>query len=178
MNSYLNLLTEKIFDLYTAYEDYAFSSYVKDENKYKLVVTFTDNNSIHFAMFEKNSKHEFELLDEIYISFEEERELYEAISLRLFVKALGNVMIHKLDNNMYFNAIHKSYVLVIAKDKEVNDMFDNIIVNQENEIISLDNEIIEKKAALVRSKKCNNLFLCAIEIRAKMTREILRSGKL
>lgn len=174
MNSFLNLLTEKLFNLYDVYEDHAFNSYVKDENKYKLVVTFMEKNMIHFAMFEKDEKFEYQLVDEIYIGFEQERDLYEAISLKLFIKALGNVMIHKIDRDIYFNAKHKRYVVIIAKDNELRDLFNQIIINQENKIIDLNSKIVKEKDALVKSKIFDRGFLNYLDNRVQITKDMLR----
>ena len=72
MNKYLDILTKKIFELYDVYDSYAFASYIKEENKYKLVIKYEEKNNLHLLMLEKNINNEYELADEVYINFEDE----------------------------------------------------------------------------------------------------------
>lgn len=173
MDKYLSLLTEKLCDLYYAYENHAFHSFMKGYVNRRIVVTFMANNTIHFALFEKNIEHEFELVDEVYIGFDEERDLYEAVSLNIFAKALGNVLIHKLSDEMYYNTKHKPYVLVNVEDKKLNRLINKIITNQ-TEPISIDNKTINEVNKRVKSKKVCWSFLSQIEDRTALTNELFR----
>ena len=174
MDIYLRELTNKLYELYRAYEDHAFHSYMNGKNNRRLVVNFKPDNTIHFALFEKNQSQEFELVDEVYIGFDDERELYEATALNIFIKALGNVMIHHLGDNMYYNSKHKPYVLVIAEDRKVMNIIDKLIENQEKEAINLNNEIVKEINYLVKTKKYDSQFLYQIEDRMALTKELFR----
>ena len=171
MNKYLALLTSKISDLYRAYENHAFNSYVTDKNNRRLVVSFKTNNTIHFALFEKNQLQEFELIDEVYIGFDNDRDLYEATSLNVFIKAMGNVVIYNLNNNGYYSPKHKPYVYVIAEDQKINQYINQII---ENQAVKLNTEIIDSINKKVKRKKIEWSFLSQIEDRTELTNEIFR----
>ena len=149
MNKYLTLLTDKISNLYRAYEDNAFNSYMQGNNSRRLVVNFKTNNTIHFALFENHQSQEFGLVDEVYIGFDDERALYEAVALKIFIKALGNVIIYKLDNNGYYSPKHKPYVFVTVEDQKINNYVNQMIANQEirlnTEIIDIINKRVKKK---------------------------------
>ena len=173
MDKYLKLLTDKISALYRAYENHAFNSFMKGYINRRLIVSFNDNNTIHFALFEKNNQQEFELVDEVYIGFDKKRSLYEAVALNIFAKALGNVLIHKLNDNMYYNAKHKPYVLVIAEDIRINHLIREIITNQ-NEPVTMDNKIINEVNKHVKSRRVCWSFLSQIEDRTALTNEIFR----
>ena len=171
MNKYLDLLTNKIYDLYRAYEDHAFNAYINGKNNRRLIVNFKNNNTIHFALFERNQKKEFELVDEVYIGFDDERDLYEVIALNVFIKALGNVMVYKLSNNSYYNPKHKPYIYIISEDQEINDYINKIIKNQAEK---LDTKIIDDISKKVKRKKIEWSFLSMIEDRTELTRELFR----
>jgi len=171
MNKYLNLLTNKIYELYRAYENHAFNSYIQGKSNRQIIVNFKSNNTIHFALFEKNQSHEFELIDEVYIGFDDERKLYEAVSLNIFIKILGNVTIHKLDNNSYFNAMHKPYIYVMVEDRIINNNINKLIANQEEK---LNTEIIDDISKHIKSKKVCWSFLSQIEDRTELTKEMFR----
>lgn len=171
MNKYLELLTNKMYELYDAYEDHAFNSYVNNQNKYRLVVKFTEYNKIGYLLFEKNK---VELVDEVYIDFEGDRDLYEAIALRIFVKALGNVIVHKLGCDMYFNPKHKPYILVIVEDERIINLLDQMIENQENENLNLEHKIVKNTSNIVKRYKCDWSFLSQIEDRVALTKELFR----
>ena len=174
MNKYLEILTKKIFELYDVYDSYAFASYIKGENKYKLIIKYEEKNTLHFLMLEKNINNEYELADEVHINFEDERNLYEAISLRLFSKVLGNVMIHKANDNTYYNTKHKGYILLIAEDKEIKELIDKIIINQESECINLEHKMITDASKKTKTKKIDWEFLSSLEDRTELTKEIFR----
>ncbi len=174
MNKCLNELTNKLYELYRVYEDYAFNSYVKNENKYTIVIHFREKNIIHYALFEKKNLDEYEIFDEVNIDFERERKQYEAVSLQLFAKAIGNVMIYTYGNSMYYNEKHKPYTLIIADDKEISHQIDRIIMNQEIEHI-IDHPIIESVCRLVKIKKMDWPFLSQIEDRTMLTNELLKN---
>ena len=171
MNKYQNLLANEICKLYRAYEDHAFNAYINGKNNHRLVVNFKTDNTIYFALFEKNQKKEFELVDEVYIGFDDERDLYEVIALNVFIKALGNVMIYKLGDNSYYNPKHKPYIYIISEDQKINDYINKIIKNQ---VEKLDTKIIDDISKKVKRKKIEWSFLSMIEDRTELTKEMFR----
>ena len=171
MNKYLSLLTNKVYELYRAFEDHAFNSYVSGKNNYKIVINFKPNNTIHLVLFK--GEYDKQKVDEVYLSFDNERKLYEALSLRLFALILGNVQIYKLDNNMYHNPKHKPYSLVIIDDQVINTTVKSILENNENRV-SLDNEVINNISKKIKYLKPEWSFLSLIEDRTAITKELLR----
>ena len=171
MNKCLNELTNKLYELYRAYENHAFNSYMNGKNDRRLVVNFKTDNTIHFALFEKNQSQGFELSDEVYIGFDNERDLYDAVALNIFIKALGNVMIYKLDSNGYYSPKHKPYVYITVKDQKINKYINQIIENQETQ---LNTEIIDNVNEKVKKKKVEWSFLSLIEDRTALINEMFR----
>lgn len=167
MNKYVDLLTDKLYELYKTYESYAW----KDNNR-RIVVKFNDKK-LSFYLYEL-SFHD-EVVDDFHVSFDKvEYDLYKIICLRLFVMIIGNVKIHRLGNDMYYNSVHKPYLLVINKDMELNILIDEMIVRQDKEILNFDMDIIKDVSKNVKKKRYSNHFLDNIDMHTILLREIFR----
>ena len=172
MDKNLCLLTEKLCELYDAYEDYAFNSYVHNDNRYLLIIRFGNGGLISYLLFDNISDH---LVDDVHIDFEhQEYDLFYALALRLFVKSLGDTMIHKLDDNTYGNSIRKPYVQVVTDDTYLLNMFDELIKNQEKEYLNLDNMLVEKESKKVKVRHFDRQLINQIEDRTALTKELFR----
>ncbi len=171
MNKCLELLTVEVCGLYRAFEDYAFNSYVKGDNRIIIVLKFAKNNTISYLLYDRNTK---ELLDECHLNFDGENTLYEALSLRLFAFAFGNVVVHRLDDNMYYNLKHKPYALAVASDEEVRDKIDEIVQLQEKYDINFEHEVIKNISSKVKTKKLKLSFIGQIQDRIILTNEVYK----
>ena len=168
MNNYINELTDKLYELYKTYESYAWKY-----NDRRIVIAFQKDRRLSFYLYELYGQKE--LVDDLHLSFDKlEYDLYKIICLRLFVMIIGNVKIHKLGNEMYYNPIHKPYLLVINKDMELKKMIDEMIVRQDNEILNFDIDIVKDVSKNVKKKKYSKQFLDNIDAHTKLLREILR----
>ena len=166
MNNFLINLTNKISELYKMYETYIW----KNENR-RLAVIYGDNLMITFYLFESS-----QLIDEISLSFDKkEYDLYKAICLRTFIVLLGNVMVHKMENDdVYYNNIHKPYLALIVKDKNVATSIDKILVNQLNVITNFNIKEVVDASNKVNNKVYSKKFLNRFDARIKLSREMLK----
>jgi hypothetical protein len=168
MNKFIDELSNKMYELYKVYESYALN-----ETNRKIVIVLEKGNIISIYLY--NMGNNDELLDDVHISFaSKETNLYYAIALRLFVKTLGNVMIYKLSNDMYYNATHKRYLLYIVKNEKLKEMIDEIVVRQEQEVICYDTDIVRKTTESVKNKVYSRKILSEIDNRTRFTNEMLR----
>ena len=158
-------ITDKIYELYKIYETYAWHN-----NHCKLVVHYRNNNTISIYLYQND-----ELLDDVHINFtEKEKPIYEVLSLNLFILTIGNVEIHKLGNDMYYNAHHKPYLLIISSDKEITKTLDTLVSRQNDEVLSLDMDIIKDKSKKIKKKTFNKKFIEAIDNRTQLTETLFR----
>lgn len=167
MKKYIDELTKRIDELIKIYEQYLW----KDEDS-NLIVSFQDN-MIMFNLCEDN-----EIIDEIYLSFEEkERKFYEAICLRTFALLLGNVRVYKddiaNDYTMYYNESRKPYFAVISNDNNILLLINSLVDCQETEVIS-NNQIIMKANKKVSRYLPNISVLNSFDNRIYITKEMLR----
>ena len=164
MNIAVKLIVNNINKLYKIYEDYAWNSTDK-----KIAVIF-ENRSITFNVYQNS-----ELMDEFQLSFlEKENDLYKVIATNLFINMLGKVEIHKYNNEVYFNDVYKSYLLVMSKEPELNQIFDEIMVKQRSESfrdMSIIKEINNKLKPRIYSRK----FLKKLDERIKIS-EVMFKG--
>lgn len=168
MNKFIDELSNKMYELYKVYESYA----LNETNK-RIVIILEKNNIISIYLYDLENNDE--LMDDVHISFaSKETNLYYAIALRLFVKTLGNVMIYKLSNDMYYNATHKRYLLYIVKNEKLKEMIDEIVVRQEQEVICYDTDIVKKATESVKNKVYSKKILFEIDNRTRFTNEMLR----
>ena len=163
MKNYLDDVTDKIYELYKTYEVYAWKN-----EKVKIVISLGENYTLSFYVFQND-----EMIDHLQLSFEEEN-LFKALSLRLFIKTLGNVKIHKLDYNMYFNPVHRKYLLFIVNNSELIKTIDEICASQEEFALNLDMETIKRADKKVKKRKYSKKFLNAIDKRIDVTNEMFR----
>lgn len=166
MNKFVIEVSDKINELYKIYESYIW----KSDNR-KLAIVFQNNMILTFYLYDNN-----ELVDEIHLSFNKnEYDLYKAICLRTFVSVLGNVLVHKLDDeNAYYNVKHKPYLAVISKDDNISSLIDLMLENQEKEIIDCNTTIVKDTTNLVKKRIYDKKFLQELDLRVKMSNEILR----
>ena len=170
MNKFIDELSNKMYELYKVYESYAWNG----TNK-RIVIVLEKRNIISIYLYDLENNDE--LLDDVHISFDsKETNLYYAIALRLFVKTLGNVIIYKLDNDMYYNATHKSYLLYIVKNEKLKEMIDDIVAIQENEIICYDTDAVKNVTETVKNKIYSRKILSEIDNHIRFTNEMLRRG--
>ena len=172
MDKHLSLFTQKLYELYDAYEDHAFNSYVHNDNRYLLVLRFSNGELISYLLFDNITGH---LVDDVHIDFEnQEYDLFYVLALRLFVKSLGDVMIHKIDDNTYGNNIRKPYVQVVTDDAQLLKTFDELIKNQEVEYLNLDNKLIQGESLKVKIHHFDRHLINQIEDRTALTKELFR----
>ena len=166
MNKFINELTERINELYKTYESYIW----KGKNR-RLAIVFQDNMILTFYLYKDN-----ELIDELHLSFSEnEYNLYKAICLRTIVISLGNVLVHKLeDEDAYYNDKHKPYLVVISKDKNISNLIDLMLEKQEKEIINYNTDIIKNTSSLVKRKVYDKKFLNELDKRIMLSHEMLK----
>ena len=165
MNKFVNELTERINEFYKIYETYAW----KQSNR-KVVVSFGEKKNLSFYLFEND-----EPIDELQLSFDEKEEnLYRAICLRTFIMIIGNVKIHKLSDDMYYNPHHKPYLLIISRDKKLCNDLDRLIEIQTNEILNFDTDIVKNSVSKVKYKKYSKKFLSELDTRIDLSREMFR----
>ena len=166
MNKFVIELTDRINELYKTYE-----SYIWNGKNRRLAIVFQNNMTLTFYLYEDN-----ELVDELHLSFDrKEYDLYKAICLRTFVISLGNVLVHKLeDEDAYYNDKHKPYLVVISKDKKINNLIDLILENQEKEIINYNTDIIKNTSSLVKRKVYDKNFLKQLDTRIRLSHEMLK----
>ena len=167
MKKYIDELAKRIDELIKIYEQYLW----KDEDS-NLIVSFQDN-MIMFNLCEDN-----EIIDEIYLSFEDkERKFYEAICLRTFALLLGNVRVYKddiaNDYTMYYNESRKPYFAVISNDNNILSLINSLVDCQETEVIS-NNQIIMKANKKVSRYLPNIPVLNSFDNRIYITKEMLR----
>ena len=168
MNKFIDELSNKMYELYKVYESYAWN-----ETNKKIVIVLEKSNIISIYLYDLKNNNE--LLDDFHISFDnKETNLYYAIALRLFVKTLGNVIIHKLNDDMYYNATHKSHLLYVVKNDKLKDIIDELAVRQEEEVICYDTDIVKKAAESAKNKVYSRKILSEIENRTRFTNEMLR----
>ena len=164
MDKNITAIMPQLNELYKIYETYAWHS-----NDRKIVVIYSQQ-TITFYLYDKNT-----LADEFHLVFpQEEKDLYEAISLNLFVKMLGNTRIHKLEPNMYHNPYHKSYLLVIAEDQELQTIMDNLIIKQKTEDITLETSEIKEVNLKIKRRKYNQEFIDLLAKRVYLSDVMLR----
>lgn len=167
MNKPIDELTERINKLYKTYE-----KFITNKSDRHLAIIF-DNNILTFYLYEKE-----ELIDEFHLSFDEkEKDLYKATCLRTFIMALGNVLVHKQktdDYNTYYNNHHKPYQAVIAKDKNVDKLIEEMLENQETEIINNDTKVVKDLTDSLKTKRYKRKFWDALDQRIKISREMLK----
>ena len=168
MNRFIDELSNKMYELYKVYESYAWNK----SNK-KVIIVLEKNNIISIYLY--NTVNNQELLDDVHISFDnKEINLYYVVALRLFVKTLGNVMIHTLGNDMYYNATHKRYLLYIVKNEKLKKIIDELVSRQENEIICYDTDIVKNITETIKNKIYSRKILSEIDNRTRFTNEMLR----
>lgn len=170
MKRYIDELTKRIDELLKTYEQHLWSNH--DDGLY---VTFKDN----MIMF--NLLHDREMIDELYLSFEEkERKFYEAICLRTFALMFGNVMVYKdtlMDEYMmYFNEKQKPYFALATDDKELINMIDTILDTQEEEAIK-NHKILKDMNNKVKKYLPNRPVLYNLDKRIEVSKEMLRGKK-
>ena len=164
MNIMVKLIISNINKLYKIYDDYAWNS-----NDKKIAVVF-ENNSLTFKVYRDS-----ELMDEFQLSFKDnEKDLYKVIATNLFINMLGKVEIHKYNNEVYFNNVHKAYLLIMSKEPELNQIFDELMVRQKKENIansSVVNNVNNKLKPRIYSRK----LLRTLEDRIKIS-EVMFKG--
>ena len=170
MKRYIDELTKRIDELLKIYEQHLWSN--PDDGLY---VSFKDN----MIMF--NLLHDKEMIDELYLSFEEkERKFYEALCLRTFVLMFGNVMVYKdiLVNEyiMYSNEKQKPYFAVATNDKEIVNMIDTILDTQKEEAIK-NHKILKDMNNKVKRYLPNIPVLYNLDKRIELSKEMLRGMK-
>ena len=129
--------------LYRVYESYVW----KDESNRKIVVII-ENNEITFYLKEKDKKnHNFT------VTFDgSETKAYYAVALRILAMLFGNVPVSN-DDTLYYSKGYKKYIQIFVRDEKVNQMFKELVSNQDKEYISKDNVFIAnavKKAKFVK----------------------------
>ena len=166
MNKFLVNVTEKIDKLYKIYEDYIW----KNSSRH-LAVVFQNNMIITFYLYEGN-----ELLDEFHLSFDKnEYDLYKAICLRSFAIMLGNVMVYKMaSEDVYYNKMHKSYITIIVKDKNIVSLIDKILEHQLEERIDFNTKIISDESNKVKKRIYNKKFLREFDTRIHLSEEMFK----
>lgn len=121
----------KLGELYTLYENFIW----KNDNT-SLMIRF-ENNGIGMMFFEGEY-----VTEGFTITFKpEERALYEYIVVRLFLKVLGNVVIHNIDN-VFYNQRHKGYVKFVVDDEILFAILKYIQVVGNENIITKDSDLI------------------------------------
>ena len=87
---------------------------------------------------------------------------------------LGNVMIHKLDKDIYYNTKHKPYLIIVSKDKEMIKLIDETIVNQENEFINLDHKKVIEVSNNVKKRHLSRQLYKELDMRIALTEALFR----
>ena len=163
MEKFLEEFISSLDRLYYTYENYIW----KNEDS-KLDVLIQDN-TISFYLYKDK-----EVIDEIIFSFEDkEKSMYNYLCVRLLVILLGNVHVYNKDN-IFYNNTHKSYLKLIVNDDNVFDIFNNIVISQEDNSIGENMELVLGMREKLTRKRYYNQFIYQVNDRIELSKKLLR----
>ena len=166
MNNFADKLFYRINELYKIYENYIWR---KDGRR--LAIVFQNNMILTFYLYENE-----ELIDELHLSFDKkEYNLYRLICLKTFIMALGNVLVHKLDDeNAYYNDKQKPYLIVISKNDGITELIDMTIEKQEDEIINYNHRFVKTLEKNIKGRFYDKKFLNELDTRINLSDIMLK----
>ena len=166
MNNFADKLFYRINELYKIYENYIWR---KDGRR--LAIVFQNNMILSFNLYENE-----ELIDELHLSFDKkEYNLYRLICLKTFIMALGNVLVHKLDDeNAYYNDKQKPYLIVISKNDGITELIDMTIEKQEDEIINYNHRFVKTLEKNIKGRFYDKKFLNELDTRINLSDIMLK----
>lgn len=171
MKRYVDELMKRIDELIKSYELFLWQS---EDRTSIITIDNEEDYVITFYLFSEE-----ELVDAMALHFlKEEKDLYDAVCLKLFVLLFGNVKVYKMDNefnHIYYNGIHKPYSLVVT-DEEITKLFDEVIVNQDEETIK-NHPLISDASKKVKKYLPNVPVLKELDERIADTKVRIRSIK-
>ena len=165
----INELTNNLLILYNYYESYCWNH--SEENPKIKIYNGNLRYKIDF-LINNNEEDSFEL------SFDqEERKLYEYVSIKMLVDLFKNVQITMKDNNIY-NKAHKDYLNLKLDDDKLKEEIRAIIVLLNGHHLDDVNEIINTKYYnLKRKRKINEDFITLTKDRVNITKKLVRRVK-
>ena len=168
MNTYKKDLVETLIDLYNMYERYMWKH---EDVKLDILV---QDGCVSFYLYSSSDD-----LDEIIVEFtNRENAMYKYVSINMLLMLMRDCVM-KVDGNIFYNTVHKSYMKLIVNDDEIRDIMVQLVNRQYTEFIGEDTDIVQN---ISRKVPFNifypNRFMNELEERIGISRKMIREGRM